>query len=336
MGWLRDLHKRELLDLDPPYQRRAVWNKKFKEFFIETVLLQYPAPPIFLHENIKPDGTAVYSVIDGKQRLTTVFEFTDDSFPVSQDSVLEPFRGKLFSELDDGDRRRFWGYEFLVEFIPTIDRQTLNNIFDRINRNVARLTRQELRHAKYDGAFAKASEEMTELIAESLPDRVPAISRSSRRQMKDVELTAQLLLLAESGPQSFSQDELDEAYTDRDQDWPAQEQTQETFEAVLSYLSRLWEDPALMGAQVRRLRNQADFYSFFGAVASMIKSGDELPEPDQAVQRLEAFITVVRDEGQRSANATAERYFQAARSASNDLKQRMARIEIIRNVLIGD
>src|SRR5438874_2329244 len=82
IAWFWDQFKRNLLDLDPSYQRRSVWNQSFKDFFIDTVLLKYPAPAIFLYEDIRPDGTATYHVVDGKQRLTTLFEFASDQFPV--------------------------------------------------------------------------------------------------------------------------------------------------------------------------------------------------------------------------------------------------------------
>ena len=38
-----DLYRRELLDLDPPYQRRSVWNQAYKDAFVDTILMQYPA-----------------------------------------------------------------------------------------------------------------------------------------------------------------------------------------------------------------------------------------------------------------------------------------------------
>ena len=119
MAWFRDLHKRELLDLDPPYQRRSVWNQRYREFFIETILLKYPAPAIFMHEAISPDGIAKYSIVDGKQRLTTIFDFADDLFPVGESSVLGRLAGRSFSDLDDAVKRAFWSYQFSVEYLPT-------------------------------------------------------------------------------------------------------------------------------------------------------------------------------------------------------------------------
>ena len=77
ISWFYDLYKREVLDLDPPYQRKSVWNQKYRDYFIDTLLLDYPCPAIFLYEEINEEGKAKYFVVDGKQRLTTIFEFID-------------------------------------------------------------------------------------------------------------------------------------------------------------------------------------------------------------------------------------------------------------------
>src|SRR5262245_25521745 len=84
VSWFFDLAQRKLLDLDPPYQRRSVWNQPFKDYFVDTVLLGMPAPAIFLFEDISPDGRSVYHVVDGKQRLLTLLEFVRDTFPISE------------------------------------------------------------------------------------------------------------------------------------------------------------------------------------------------------------------------------------------------------------
>ena len=52
IAWFRDLYLRKLLNLDPPYQRRSVWNQSYKDYFIDTILLGYPAPAILLYEDI--------------------------------------------------------------------------------------------------------------------------------------------------------------------------------------------------------------------------------------------------------------------------------------------
>lgn len=337
IAWFNDLYKRKLLNLDPPYQRRSVWNDAYREFFIETILLGYPAPAIFLHEDIRPDGTAYYNVVDGKQRLTAIFDFAAQQFSVAEDSIIERFQGKYFSGITDDAKKLFWTYQFLVEYLPTTDEGTLNNVFDRINRNVAKLTRQELRHAKFDGRFARAADDMIELIKNELPQGVPHIAVSSRRQMKDVELIAQLLLLVENGPQAFSQDDLDEAYSTRDDEWEEEVGVRATFTQIVKYIKRLFAHPDFVGfpAPVRRVKNQADFYSLFGSIA-VLQAEEVLPSPAEAAERLSRLLEIVSDEAFRAVSPEATRYYDAARSASNDARQRNLRISIVSQVLKGE
>ena len=72
VSWFLDLKGRDQLNLDPPYQRRSVWSPRDKRYFIDTILNDYPAPPIFLHKTIDETGHSTYHVVDGKQRLQTI------------------------------------------------------------------------------------------------------------------------------------------------------------------------------------------------------------------------------------------------------------------------
>lgn len=219
LAFFFDLHSRELLDLDPPYQRRSIWSQRFKDFFIDTVLNNYPCPAIFLFEEISPSGTAKYHVVDGKQRLLTCFEFVKNQFPIYEQSTIASLRGRFFRDFSDSQKLDFWRYQFPVEFVPQEDESLITEIFDRINRNVARLTRQELRHAKYEGDFINEVESAAERMTDILPDKFPSMATQSRRQMKDLEMVGNLLLLIEEGARSYSQDQLDAAYSDRDEGW---------------------------------------------------------------------------------------------------------------------
>lgn len=330
IAWFWDLYRRDLLDLDPPYQRRSVWSQSYKDYFVDTVLLDYPAPAVFLFEDIDEDGVAKYSVVDGKQRLSTIFEFIGNSYPVSDASSIARLRGLSFTELPSEIKRRFYSYQFSIEFLPSTDEGTLSNIFDRINRNVSRLTPQELRHARFSGAFAVKAEDLAEVLEERLPPGFPRIAPASRRQMKDVEFVVQLLLLTERGIESYSQEDLDTAYSDRDEDWEQGATVEGEYRDVLSTL-RDWADRIMAGDAVR-LRNQADFYSLYGAVLGLQREG-RVPTTDEAITRLETFLALVNNEGARQGDDDAKRYFEAARSASNDVTQRRDRIRILTDVL---
>jgi Protein of unknown function DUF262 len=332
ISWFYDLWTRELLDLDPPYQRRSVWGQQFKDYFVDTVLLNYPAPALFLYEEIGADGRSIYHVVDGKQRLTTIFHFIRGDFPVSDKSDCTQLRGKYFSALEDGIKKSFWGYQFLVEYIPD-DEKVINAIFDRINRNVAKLTAQELRHARLDGAFIKTAEDLSEWVGETLPKNFPRFAHLSRQQMKDVEFVAILLLLVEEGPKSYSQDGLDDAFTKRDELWEPRIEVSNSFREVIRKIREILDSSEqaknLLGT---RLRNQADFYSLFGAIYALQQVG-KLCAPAEAATRLLAFAEDVEDEAKRISDQQLMIYFDAARSASNDRGPREARIAFMSNLL---
>lgn len=335
IAWFWDLYRRELLELDPPYQRRSVWTQSYKDYFIDTILLGYPAPAIFLFEDIDEDGVSRYSVVDGQQRLTTIFEFLENRYPVSESASTARLRGIYFADLLPNVKRAFYSYQFSIEFLPSTDEGTLNNIFDRINRNVARLTAQELRHAKYSGMFATKAEELSEFMASRLPKDFPRITAASRRQMKDVELVAQLLLLTERGVESYSQIDLDRAYSERDEEWDAGQDTEESFRGVIEVLREWSNSNDLLGGEGRRLRNQADFYALYGATLGLLRE-TKLPSRADAIIRLNDFMTIVNSDETRIEYPDAGHYYDAARSASNDVAQRRERIRILTEVLAGE
>ena len=332
IAWFWDLHVRERLDLDPPYQRRAVWNQTYKDYFIDTVLLGYPAPAIFLYEEIKPDGLTMYHVVDGKQRLTALFEFVDNRFPIASNAQIIELRDCYFQDLEDEVKRGLWSYPFSVEYIERNDQATINNIFDRINRNTAKLSPQELRHAKFSGEFIRATEELSDWMIGELSDTFPNIAAKSRRQMKDVEFVSTLLLMLEQGTRGTTTGELDEAFSSRDDIWEQKDEVLGRFRRVVDYLKSLLnaEDGHLIRGS--RLRNQADFYSLFGAIDKLMAEGVNI-DINVAKDRLAEFVGRVDDEELRAGDEGLRLYFEAARSASNDSGPRRRRIAILERVL---
>lgn len=71
IGELINLYKDEELDIHPEFQRVFRWTEFQKTKLIESVMLNIPIPPIFVSQN--EDG--IWDVIDGVQRLSTIFEF---------------------------------------------------------------------------------------------------------------------------------------------------------------------------------------------------------------------------------------------------------------------
>ncbi len=69
--WMSIYEKKEI-DVHPEFQRFFRWSSRQKSRLIESILLGIPIPQIFVAQ--RPDG--VWDVVDGLQRLSTIFQFT--------------------------------------------------------------------------------------------------------------------------------------------------------------------------------------------------------------------------------------------------------------------
>lgn len=333
ISWFYDLYSRGRLNLNPPYQRRSVWNREYQEFFIDTIILDFPAPAIFLYEEIDESGIATYNVVDGKQRLTTIFTFIDNIFCVSKTSDKSDLQEKYFADFDKDQKSLFWSYSFSVEYLPTSDLSIINNIFNRINKNVAKLTAQELRHAMFSGDFITSVETCTDRLF-SLAKDFPRIAHKSMREMKDYEFVSQLFLLIEGGPKGYSSDELDVEFSIRDSDWERKDEIIGKYEQVISHLSNILKSDVDDVICKSRLRNQADFYSLFGAVNQLMVEEFSF-DYAQIKNNLTTFLAIVEDEDQRNQNPDALTYYDHARTASNRTTARKERQEILVRVIKG-
>lgn len=142
---------------DAVYQRDKVWSEEKRSFLIDSILKNYPIPPVFLRLRINKDtGVTKYDVIDGKQRLSTIRDFIDGKVQLPDDfgdGIMgnAELNGAYFADLDNFDKykKQFWRYRIPIIFIETEEEEVIKNVFDRLNRNGEPLVPQELRHAKY-------------------------------------------------------------------------------------------------------------------------------------------------------------------------------------------
>lgn len=158
------------LNLQPDYQRRFVWDKKTMSKFIESLLLSIPIPTIFLAEN----GDDTYEVIDGQQRLTTIFTFMKsklganeierlpdnlrelDVLELSGLETLKQFNRKSYCDMADM-QRKFNNVSLPVVIIKKDSTEDIKyDIFSRINSGSIKLNNQELRNVMYRGELIDA------------------------------------------------------------------------------------------------------------------------------------------------------------------------------------
>ena len=137
-------------------QRRQVWRRPQRDKFIESLLLGFPVPGIFLVG--EPNHT--YLVLDGQQRLRTLQEYCqEDGSGPTLGSVHKDFSGKTYVDLFPTDRRRLDNSlihaTIVREDAPTDNKAGIYQIFERLNTGGTQLNPQEIRVALYGGDLMK-------------------------------------------------------------------------------------------------------------------------------------------------------------------------------------
>lgn len=156
-------HTLKKYNFDPPYQRDYnVWSDEKQSFLIDTILKNYPMPPIFLESKIV-NRQSKYDVVDGKQRLTSIIKFIENEIKLPNDFDSDAFGNTLLNGLKIEDIEKlaenniyakkymdnFWQYKISVEYIENPSERVVDAVFDRLNRGGERLTPAELRRANY-------------------------------------------------------------------------------------------------------------------------------------------------------------------------------------------
>ena len=147
------------LNLGPEFQRELVWNARQKSELIESILMGIPLPLFY----VKEDEEGVYTIVDGKQRLSTMFDFIDNKFALGNLKILKDYKGKYFKTLLPAEQSRIEDFALTLHVIkpPTSDQVTFD-LFDRVNRSGTRLNNQEMRNALYQGNVTKMLKDLAE------------------------------------------------------------------------------------------------------------------------------------------------------------------------------
>ena len=183
---LRRKWKKEQVILDPDFQREILWNKKQKSELVESILMGIPLPLIYLTEN--KEGKLI--VVDGRQRLASLFDFRDNKYSLTELNILSAINGKKFDELESKYQSAIEDYQIISHIIkpPTSD-QIKFDVFDRVNRGGTRLNNQEMRNALYQG---KATRLLNKLAKLDIFKKTTGGSLSNNR-MKDKYLILRFL-----------------------------------------------------------------------------------------------------------------------------------------------
>jgi len=163
IGELSNIYKEGDMDLHPEFQRIFRWDIKQKSNLIESILMGIPIPPIFVYQTKE----GVWDVIDGLQRLSTIFEFmgilksendegqvtTLPASRLTKTKFLPSLNNKVWesedeeNSLDEAQRRFIKRAKLDIKIVEkSSDPNAKYELFQRLNTGGSHLSPQEIRN----------------------------------------------------------------------------------------------------------------------------------------------------------------------------------------------
>ncbi len=336
---INDFHEwaqRQILVLQPKFQRRRVWAPKAKSYLIDSILRKFAVPPIYIREVLDPKRKkTVREVVDGQQRLSTILDYLDDQLVVMRSHNSE-FGGKMYSELSDSSKRNILNYPLSVVILIGADDADVFFTFERLNSYTLPLNAQEKLNAKYQGRFKQFVFQLGQKHLEFWR-RNKILANQAIARMGEAELSGELVVAMLAGIQD-KKAALESFYEKYDDHFPRARRIESEFETCISTIEDLFEG----NLSESEFRKKTLFYSLTLVIYD-IRYGLAGGRPERkkltsktydavrrALKRVEELL--IADEPQKPREA---QFIQSAKLHTNDIGPRTARHKFLKRVLLG-
>jgi hypothetical protein len=148
----------------PDYQREEdIWSDEKKSFFIESILLGLPIPYIYLYEL---DESGDLEIVDGVQRLSTLYSFVKGNLRLDKLEKLTDLHGFYFYDLTDASQKKFKNTTLRAVKLDangvSSEEFRRDIIFARINRTGEKLNDAEFRRGSFPGRLTDFVDELSQ------------------------------------------------------------------------------------------------------------------------------------------------------------------------------
>lgn len=272
--WVSDNFKSGQLIVDDSFQRRYVWLNKDRVSLIESILMGFPIPEVYLWQNkTDPDtGERIHSIVDGQQRLGAVFDFVTDEYSLDKKffpkGQASDYIGKKFSELSPEQKSIIWGYDFSIRFINSdVSLENIKDIFLRLNRTNITLNPQELRNAEFNGEFIKLADEISK---NNFWEDYKIFNAGDLRRMTDIQFISTILIFIRMGiAEETTQVALNKVYDQYNESYPQSQEDKELFLALLDVISKILNGNKNI---LEIAKKKTHFYSLFTLAYFLFRS----------------------------------------------------------------
>lgn len=146
------IKQRDDIHLSPAWQRGPVWSPAKQALLMDSILRGYDIPMVYLRECIATTPYK-YEVVDGQQRLRSLWNFIDEKYALSADFEKvekHDIAGKTYLDLPKTLQDRILDFRVVVAFVQDARGPEISRLFSRMQMGV-RLNPAELRNAVQTG-----------------------------------------------------------------------------------------------------------------------------------------------------------------------------------------
>lgn len=170
----------------PDYQREELlWSLDYKSRFIESLLLDYPIPLLFLGDT----ESGKLEIIDGLQRISTLSEFLRDDFKLENLRKLTTLNGRSCDDIPEEEIRRLGAKSLrIIVLKKSTPEEVKKELFDRLNTSALRATTSEVRYGRESNN--PMMQLVTDLSKNDLFKKLTNLSKSRLKRKEDIELVS--------------------------------------------------------------------------------------------------------------------------------------------------
>lgn len=106
LNQIRNINKRDGIDLQPEYQRGYIWSADFKDKLLYSIIKCYPIGNVSLRVRTEKNKKgAMQEVVDGQQRLTTIYKFIENEYTIQSEISKDIIRYIIEYMGEDSDEK---------------------------------------------------------------------------------------------------------------------------------------------------------------------------------------------------------------------------------------
>lgn len=318
---LDKIYKRRARYDIPDWQRDEVWTLPRKQLLIDSILNNWKLPKFYFAKTAsEPDE---FDVVDGQQRLATIWEFREGDLKLS-DSSAEKFGGPTYQELSESVSDRFDDFEIEYDEITEASDDDIQQFFQRLQGGMILTAAEKLN--SINSGLTKFSRK----LASHTFFQEKVATRDTRKAYFDIAMKV-VAIRVEGFDVRLRFEDLKE-FSEAQVAFSENSNVAQGLRATLDYLNRVFAEES------STLRNRSTIQSFITLASQIVTSGRSEGTEAKLHEFFHGFASELSKQTELGTEATDSSYLEFQRTLSANVKTgpQVRHGILIRKLLLSD